>query len=158
MTLKNWFSLLLPLALFLAFGCGTKATPSRLSGSVKYNGVPVKAGTITFTAKGGEGKDAGGTYFAPINEDGTYSTSQLPTGEFAVTIETESANPKRPTMEQYGGGKGKNMTSPMPEGVGAPAAKGGYVKIPSKYSDPKKSGLTVTLTSGKNTKDFDLAD
>lgn len=159
MTLTNRFALLLPLGLFLVSGCSSKGPVSGLSGNVKYKGTPVTAGTITFTAKA-EGRDAGGTYFAAINSDGTYSTSQLPDGEFGVAIETESANPNRPTMDQYGGrGKGKMKASPAPDDAGpAAAAKGGYVKIPPKYSNPKTSGLSVTLTGGKNTQDFELTD
>lgn len=158
MTITSRLSLLLPIGLLLVLGCGeTKGTVARLSGSVKYNGTPVTAGMITFTAKG-EGGDAGGTYPVPITPDGTYTTSQLPAGELQVSIETESANPKRPKAgQQYGGEKAQMKRSPPPEGVGS-APKGTYVKIPPKYSDPKTSGLTVTVTNGKNTKDFDLTD
>lgn len=160
MTITRRLSLLLPLGFLLVLGCGeTKGTVARLSGSVKYKGTPVTAGTITFTAKG-EGGDPSGSYPVPITTDGTYSTSQLPAGELAVAIETESINPKnRRSPEQYGRGRGKDMMkrSPAPEGVGT-APKGTYVKIPDKYKDSKTSGLTVTVTSGKNTKDFDLAD
>ena len=160
MCITRRLSLLLPFGLLVVLGCGeTKGTVARLSGSVKYKGTPVTAGTIIFTVKG-EGSDPAGTYPVPITPDGTYSASQLPAGELRVSIETESANPKnRRSSEQYGGGRGKDMMkrSPAPEGVGT-APKGAYVKIPDKYKDPKTSGLTVTLTNGKNTKDFDLTD
>jgi hypothetical protein len=160
MTSTNRFALLLPLWLLLLFGCGgPKSVATKLSGSVKYKGAPVTAGTITFTAKG-EGGEAGGVYLAPINPDGTYSIAQLPSGEFAVSIETESANPNR-SQKTYGGPKVKNMqmTSPRPDyAESSQTAQGAYVKIPSKYADPQKSGLTVNLTSGKNIKDFDLTD
>lgn len=160
MTIIYRLSLLLPVGLLLVLGCGEKkGTVARLSGTVKYKGTPVTAGMITFAAKG-EGGDPSGSYPVPITSDGTYSASQLPAGELVVAIETESANPKnRRSFDQYGGGKGKEMMkrSPAPEGVGS-GPKGTYVKIPDKYKDPKTSGLTVTVTSGKNTKDFDLTD
>jgi hypothetical protein len=158
MTIASRLSLLLPLGLLLLLGCGEKkGAVARLSGTVKYKGTPVTAGTITFTAKG-EGGNPGGTYPVPITPDGTYSASQLPAGELAVAIETESANPKsRKSAADYGGGKDMMKRSPMPEGVGG-GPKGTYVKIPDKYKDPKTSGLTVTVTNGKNTKDFDLTD
>lgn len=161
MTIKSRFSfLLLPLWLLLVLGCGSsKGTVSRLTGSVKYKGKPVTAGTITFYPKGEKG-DTAGNYPVPIDPDGTYSASQLPAGELAVAIETESANPKnRPSAKQYGGAKSKMKMSPPPEGVNvAKGPQGAYVPIPKKYADPKESGLTVKLTSGKNTKDFDLTD
>jgi hypothetical protein len=155
MRITNRLIFLLPLWLLLVLGCsgGSKGTAARLSGSVKYKGTAVTAGMITFIAKSEDGK-AAGTYLAPINADGTYSIAQLPAGEFQVAIETESANPKRASSGPY-----QKMQGPRPEKASsAEAAKGAYVKIPSKYADPKKSGLTVTLTSGKNTKDFDLTD
>lgn len=158
MTITNRFALLLLLPLSLVvLGCGSSKKPvARLSGSVKYNGTLVKAGTITFTAKGESG-EAGGIYLATIEPDGTYSTSQVPAGEFTVAIETESANPDRAKKEY--GNKGKMTSSPRPDyAQAAETPKGAYVKIPDKYKDAKKSGLSVSLTNGKNTKDFELTD
>ncbi|HZT79836.1 MAG TPA: hypothetical protein VFA26_06430, partial [Gemmataceae bacterium] len=116
----------------------------------------------------------GGMYTAVIRPDGKYEAPDLPVGEMAVTIETESANPNRKTPDYNSpGGGGMGMygkagggapqqkdramkMSPIPEG--APKAEGAYVKIPAKYADKSTSGLSVTLNKGKQTKDFALTD
>jgi hypothetical protein len=139
--------LLLPLVLVLACGCGGRA--AKLSGHVTYKGQPVGGGSVSFYPK------TGGGYSAIIAPDGTYTTTDLPPGEMAVAIETESAKGKEIT-EQTGGGGHKAPMSPRP-GAGEGAPRGGqYVKIPDKYKNQETSGLSVTLTSGPQTKDFPL--
>ena len=150
--------LTLPLSLVLAFGCQKSSNaPAKLSGKVTYKGNPVTGGQMMFYTK-----DAG-AYPATIAEDGMYSVSDVPTGEMTVTIDTETLNPKGKTAPaDYGksdprsGGK-KMGGGFIPEGANT-GGKGQYVKIPAKYADRKKSPLTVTLTAGKQTHDFDLPD
>lgn len=160
MTAYRRCSRLAPALLVLTLGCGQAANPNapaEVNGAVKYDGHPVTAGTVTFFAKD-TGLPAGA---APIGPDGTYHVIDMPAGEMAVAIETESANHHRP-QPQYGkrhrGAQGPTaeMTSPMPEDY--KAAEGAYVKIPAKYADRVKSGLTVSISNGKQTKDFDLKD
>jgi hypothetical protein len=134
---------------------------------VKFKGQLVKAGTIQFHSK-----DAG-TFRAPIRDNGTYSLSDLPTGDLVVTIETESANPDI-VMPTYGGkpapaaGGGAAMPEAAAKQIeGLKLSKSppppqpsreNYVKIPQRYSDPAQSGLTVNLGRGSQTKDFDLTE
>jgi len=153
MTTKARLFLILPLAsLFLVLGCrrGNPNAPVSVTGKVSYKGQPVTAGTLVFHT------DSNAAYPGTINSDGTYAAHQIPSGPMVVTIETESANPGR-KMATYGGGKGKGMLGPMPEGRTA-SSGGAYVKIPSKYADKKTSPLKVTLTDGKQTHDFELTD
>jgi hypothetical protein len=157
MTIKGRLFPTLPLLVFLVVGCTETSTPSKLSGTVKYRGNPVTAGTISLTAK------EGGVYTIAINSDGTYAGADLPAGELAVAIETETANPKnRRSPDQYGGTRGKGQTSsPAPgntPGAENASAAGAYVKIPSKYAKKETSGLSVTVNKGANTKDFELKD
>jgi hypothetical protein len=146
----------LPLLLVLLAGCTHGPTVARVSGTVKYRGAPVSAGTIAFHPA------AGGYYFVSLEPDGTYAVPDVPVGEAAVTIETESANPKtHPAPEQYGANRGhKSPVGPGPGGAAPPtqAPKGAYVKIPAKYAQKETSKLTVTLTGGAQTQNFDLAD
>jgi hypothetical protein len=160
---KGRLFLVLPLILALVSGCVKNPNaPAQVSGTVTYNGQPLKGGMLTLHSK-----DAG-VYSAGIRSDGTYSATDLPAGEMVVTVETESVNPNKKTP-QYGGGRG----APPPKGAGpqpykppgAPADAGTkgpdpaeYVKIPAKYADPKKSGLTVTLSQGRQTHNFELTD
>ncbi len=154
--------LVLPLFLALVPGCSkNSATPCSVNGKITYKGEIVPAGSITFhVAEGG--------IFTYSLKDGAYSGTDLPAAEMVVTIETESANPKGRPNATYGG-QGREGASPdayaakmremgkVPEGA-APANAGGYVKIPDKYSSKDKTPLKVTLTKGKNEKNFDLTD
>jgi hypothetical protein len=144
---------LLPLALALVCGCnrGNPHSRSSVSGKVTYNNQPVTGGTVTFIPKEGP------VYMRPIEASGTYTATEIPAGDYTVTIETESAN-KAHKQPQYGGNRGAKMTmSPAPEG--APAGAGEYVKIPAKYGDKAKTPLKdVNVIDGRNTKDFELTD
>jgi hypothetical protein len=163
MTTKGRLVLLvLPLALLMLTGCGpTRRAASKLSGKVTYKGAPVTAGTVQLH------DPEGGVYSMPINHDGTYSGTDLPAGEMAVVIETESARLSR-SMGEYGGGRGKEkgqgdkrtgVMSPMPEGVQPGATPAGkYMRIPAKYAKKETSGMTLNMGKGSNTKDFDLTD
>jgi hypothetical protein len=172
MSHKGKLFLIFSLFLLPVFGCttGNVHAPAKLSGKITYAGNSVTAGTLLFYT------GDSGVYPAVINSDGTYSATDLPAGDLVVTIETESANPNVKKQEYKGGAGGGGMypggkapaggagdhkgpgaqNSPKPEN--APQGGGPYVKIPSKYSDKNKSGLTVKLSAGKNTQDFDLKD
>jgi len=137
----------IPLALaFTLFsaGCGEKNpnAPGRVSGTVTYKGAPLKGGTVRFhTAEGGE-------LTAQISKEGTYSLSDVPLGELAVTVETESAKPKK--TEAYGGGRAIGQQQP-PGGAPPPPDPSEYVQIPKKYNDKNISGLRPTIKKGDNT-------
>jgi hypothetical protein len=124
-----------------------------VSGQVTYNGQPVTGGTITFYPQ------SGGAYPTSIDEKGAYAVSDLPAGEAAVSVETESVK-KTATAEDYNKGhvNPQLANSSRPGGEGAAASAKKYVKIPPKYADPKTSGLTANLTAGRQEKTFQLAD
>ena len=165
MTTKARLFLASPFLLSLALGCGpgNTNTAANVSGKVTYHDQPVTAGTVTFQPKG----EVSG-FPCAIAEDGTYTASNLPVGDMNVFVETESVNPAipKPVYGPPGGGQpggGQQQPAappPNPEGTitttQAPAGK--YVKIPAKYNDLKNPALTATLTAGKQTKDFNLAD
>lgn len=106
----------------VVLGCGPKAPVDEnrtvISGTVTFDGKPLKAGTIRFDSSE---KHIGTS--TSIASDGRYSTNRVPLGQNTVSIETESL--------QYG--------SPHL-----------YVKIPEKYADPSKSGLSVDVKPGAN--------
>jgi len=158
----------------LLVGCQRNPNaPASVNGKVTYNGGPVTGGSVSFHFKDGVRFDA------VIRGDGTYFLTDIPAGEATVSVETESINPANKKTDyssppgvgmmggKYGGkaaapkpspggsGKGAKM-SPAPDG-----AAGGdsvYMKIPSKYADKDKSGLSVTLKEGKQTSNFELTD
>ena len=160
--------LVLPLAAAVVGLAGCKKenpnAPAKLSGKVTYNGNLVTGGTVTFHPK------EGAPFQVAIGADGTYRAVDIPVGEAAVSIETESINPNAKRPEYKGGGRGGlyGKMSPAPAGGGKGPSKsptrdgaeagGEYVKIPAKYADPAKSGLSVKLERGEQTKNFELTD
>ncbi|MCI0641665.1 MAG: carboxypeptidase-like regulatory domain-containing protein [Gemmataceae bacterium] len=152
----NLVSIVFFVALFLVItGCSSDRNPnapSSVSGRITYKGNPVPAGSVTFHSK------EKGNYNAELGSDGTYQIIDLPADTMIVTVETESANPKKKAPE-YGGGKGADdykkrlaIEKPMKQTVQE------YVKIPTKYSSPKTSPITITLDRGRQLKDFELTD
>jgi hypothetical protein len=147
--------LMIPLIGVLASGClggkSANATAS-VSGTVTYNGNPVKGGKVTFHRQGAA------VSAASIRKDGTYSETGLPPEEMTLTVETESVNPNK-KGPVYGGGRYKTEQYKPPPDVNVPdLSPENYVKIPGKYADPKTSPLKVTLSGGKQTHNIELTD
>jgi hypothetical protein len=170
MTRKSGLLVVLPLFAGLCLGCGSSSTtPARLSGSVKLKKksgeeVLVKAGTVKVFGKDGQQYGSG-----TIRPDGTYSVNDLPTGDMTLTVETESANPKRfQNVPKYGGprgnagkggdGRAPGSFSPTPEGAQTAPDPANYVTIPMRYAAPSQSDVTVTLGRGSNSKDIELTE
>jgi hypothetical protein len=120
------------LLLALAAGCGG---PRTVSGTVSYNGKPLTRGQISFVGSGG--KSASGT----INADGTYVVTDVPAGEVTATV-----------VSYYVEGEAKFGLTPLKS---APPMKSA---IPTKYNDPKTSGLVYLVDARKKTIDVELAD
>jgi hypothetical protein len=139
--------------LVVASGCPTNSlAPARVSGSVSYKGQPIKAGAIAFHSPDGI------AYPAQLASDGTYTATDLPTGDLVITVETESVN--KSAQPQGGDAKrrqGMQQQQP-PDGGAAPNKAEVYTKIPSKYANPKTSPLTVTLAAGRKVHNIELTD
>jgi hypothetical protein len=138
------------LAALLAVGCG--AGSGTVTGKVSYEGKPIPAGRVTFL----DGK--GQTYSSPIGDDGGYSIPKVPAGEVKIAVDTGAPPPNIPAPAAV---KGKTGAPPgvPPEALKAydfEAQRAKYVKIPNKYKDPEKSGLTYTVTGGSQTHDIVL--
>jgi hypothetical protein len=127
---------------------------------VTFNGQPVKAGNITFHTNDGD-------YPSPLNVDGTYEINGVAAGPATVTVETESVNPNKNTPSYGAGRAGAQAMDPSKMQGGAPSGVGGpskeeqaarYVKIPGRYKESTSSGLTATLSAGKQTLDFNLTE
>jgi hypothetical protein len=153
MTLKGSLALALPLCLVVVFGCDNKNpnAPATVSGKVTYKDAPVSGGNITFKPE-----KEGPPYSRPLGADGTYSITDMPAGNYVVTVETESINPDR-KAETYGKAGQSAPVGPRPAGYVVTGA-GKYVKIPAKYADPKTSELKATLGTDKKSQDFPLTD
>jgi hypothetical protein len=137
-------------------GCskGNVNAPARVSGKLTYKNQPIRAGAMKLYTPDGV------SYAAQIDPDGTYAATDVPTGELIVTVETEFLNPGKKGPK--GGEAARRMKAAQsqmqqPAGLVEKPSEH-YIKIPSKYANPKTSPLTVTLTSGRQVHDFDLTD
>ena len=110
-------------------GCGGEPSGS-VSGKVTYNGKPVTIGGVLFV-----NPDTGIGASAELDASGSYKVLSLRTGEYQVTIQ----RPRAPSPEEMA--KGAQLKKP---------------DVPDKYLDPQTSGMTATITEGKNSVDFTL--
>ena len=152
--------------LALAAGCSSS---SGVSGKVTYQEKIVPGGMVVF-----HGAD-NWTGNSPIDEDGSYTIAKVPPGKVTITVDTRTA----PGAPMGGGGGQSPMEAFKNKGMpGGPpqmkppanlpeAAKNSpiynpkgqanrYVKIPAKYADKEKSGLTYEVTRGKQQHDIKL--
>lgn len=139
----------------LAACAKNSAAPARVSGSISYKGQPIKAGAMAFHTSSGT------VYPAQISPDGTYTATDIPEGEMVVTVETESVNPgQKAPQGKDADRRMKIQQQAPPEGVAAsaPPPTQSYLKIPSKYANPKTSPLTTTVRAGRQVQNFDLTD
>lgn len=133
----------------LAVGCGGAA---EVSGSVTYNGIPVKSGSVIV-------RTADGTVFSGNIDNGNYVVSGVPSG--AVTFAVASPDPAtvaQPSDPATGDSPGRGP--PVAPKPGTPAKKPteGWFAIPPKFADPGNSGLATTLKPGPNTFPLTLTD
>jgi hypothetical protein len=148
----GFYGLALGLLVVLPLGCGRpSSTPGKLSGNVSIDGAPVTGGDLYIHT-------AGGAIHAIITPTGSYTATDLPTGDWKVTVNTESLNPKRKKAPKVYGGK-KDAIAPIPTGPqSTPSGAGGgvFVEIPTRYMDASSTPLTVTITAGSQTKNIEL--
>jgi hypothetical protein len=138
----------------LGCGGGNSLAPARVSGSITYKGQPLKSAAVALHTP------QGNAYPASVSPDGTYSATDLPTGELVITVDTEGFNPSKKGAKGAGADRRLKMAQqPAPEGRGSSAPpEEFYVKIPAKYSNPKTSPLTVTLAAGRKVYNIELTD
>ena len=138
---RAWLArLALAVAALSAAGCGSSGPQmAPVSGTVQYQGQPLKAGTVTFAPTDGERPSATGT----IQPDGTYTLQTTEPGDGAVVGDYRVA------ITDVDSNSYVTELPGMPPSVPKSA-------IPQKYTDPNTSGLTATVESGANTKDFEL--
>jgi hypothetical protein len=154
-------SLFLPLFL-LALGCGSKGT---ITGKVTFKGAAVPGGQVRFLAQNGK------SYSGDINEDGTYTVKNVPTGPAKVSVVPNEppatpgggrpgppfGGPPKDRKIQFGPPKDANVPEEVKKGFDPTKTGQKFVKgFPAKYKDPEKSELTHSVTSGEQTYDIPL--
>jgi hypothetical protein len=131
---------LLPVAIIALFVTGCGSGLSSVSGHITMDGKPLAgaenvAVTVMFYPESGRGAPAAGL----ADENGDYYVSTgakegLPSGNYVVTLSACKFTP--------------------PPGGGMPSRK---VLTPSRYANPKLSGLRATVQPGRNTFNIELS-
>lgn len=128
------------LLVLVAAGCGK---PSRVTGSVTLDGVPLPAGRVTFLCDGGRRPAVSSS----ISMNGTYEMPDLPVGRARVSVETFKPQPRpEPSVDP---------TTGTDHSIGWEDT-GPYVPIPARYGSPKTSGIEYTIIPGRQTFDITL--
>jgi len=124
------------LASLAAAGCGGGRNVAPVSGKVTYAGEPLANGTVAFVGEDGR------TDSSPLKEDGSYLIAKAPIGPVKIGVQTFPPSPMviRPDAP--------------PSAATKPNLK--YVRLPPRYNDPNKSGLTYTVQPGPQTHDIPL--
>jgi hypothetical protein len=133
------FALLVPLV--VVAGCGGHKT-AEVTGTVTYDGKPLQSGTIILETSGAR-PAVGKIVDGQIVEVTTYKPGDgAPLGEHKVAIQSVAAASSAETKNPGDKISTDYMTAkPL---------------IPPIYGDPATSGLTATISSGKNELKFDL--
>src|SRR5262245_44187265 len=131
MTLRTTTLLAVALALFA--GCGKPAKKMVIvTGTVTYNGQPLKSGIVKFLAPNGDFATAN------IGADGQFTISEVTPGEQKVGY--------MPAPMGSGSSDGSKGSAPTEKPV----------SVPVKFSDPQTSGVTVNVPDSGGTVTVEL--
>jgi hypothetical protein len=98
---------------------------------------------------GKDGRKAAGR----IEEDGSYTIHNAPPGPVEVAVVSRD-----PLVQTWATNLRESRERPTAKlfATSAPIDRRKWFPLPPKFEDPGMSGLTLTLTTGKNTFDVDL--
>jgi hypothetical protein len=145
--MRKLISSLITIASFtLAIGCGdSRHAGSKVSGTVTIDGKAIEGGSVYMESEDGKFNDAG-----PIGTGGAYTVNNAPLGKLKVSLLLPPPPPPAPPATPKG--------APQPETPkdlpkSDKLSKESYdliSKIPAKYKEVSKSGLSLTVVSGTN--------
>ena len=136
-------AVLVAAALGMLAGCGGRS--GTLSGRVSHQNKPVVYGTVMVF-----GADRI-TRSGNLGPDGTYTVADVPVGPVQVAVVSPEPPDAKPAA--------KHDERPRRGPAAAPLAavdRSKWFRIPEKYGDPEKSGLTTTVQPGGTRYDIPL--
>jgi hypothetical protein len=147
--IAGWYATVCLLVLFgmAISGCGgakRRGPTGTVTGVVTYKGKPVPSGRVTFYGPDNEPASA------TLDEDGSYQAEYVPVGQATITVETP---PPPAVLEKVA----KQSPHGKRFGVGNPIeVPKDVVSVPTKYNSAARSGLSYTVTEGKQNHDIEL--
>jgi hypothetical protein len=140
------------LCLFL-IGLAGCAGKGEVSGKVTYKGQSVPAGRVTFLCQAGDNRA-----MSTAIQDGRYTILDCPAGPVKISVETFPPVNAAPDAGPTGMPKGITSGFSPPKADPYASPPGQYVQLPPRYANPDKSGLTYTVTAGKQEHPLDLGE
>jgi hypothetical protein len=129
--------MLVSVGLLLLVGCAPKAaTSGGLRGTITYKGQPVNDAALMLYS--GDAEGAG--LVIPVSDQGTFTTTSVPPGEYKVVVEGRAGG-------AVGGSGGAQAAANKPT-----------ISFPKKYKDRKTTDLTVKVVAGDQKVDLELKD
>lgn len=145
------------IGLVLFVGCGKKINPNgSLSGTIQYNGKPVNGAMLHLHPASGEGS----TVRVPVTQEGKFSSSEIPPGEYKIVVEGKQPPKGREKMTEFPKGadpaKAEEMKRNYQQVFGREAPT---IAFPNKYKKVDTTDLKCTITQGqKENLTLDLKD
>jgi hypothetical protein len=149
------------LTLAATAGCSPKKQKGVLSGKVTYKGQSLQGGILILHPTG----EGGSPYQIPLKGDGTFTVSDVPPGQYKVTVQVaRRSNPvgsfnmgKVPAGSTLPPDMEEKMKKQLPAEASGGAA--GPTDLPAKYTDPNQTPLTMKVEVGDQApQNFDLTD
>lgn len=136
-------------------GCGSKAGKGALSGKVTYKGQPVNGASLLLLPASGEGAET----LIPVGQDGTFSTTGVPPGEYKVIVKPAESSSRLPSAAELKNmpadkkAKAEENLKRMQEGQGKPT-----IPFPDKYKSHLSTDLKLTVGKGGQNSNLELKD
>jgi hypothetical protein len=150
-----WRILLVSIGLFVAMGCGTKRDQKGVvQGKITYKGQAVNDVTLHLYPVDGKGPDLS----IPVTHEGTFSTSNIPPGEYKVVVEAPPRQQQQPRMPPKAS---KEVSAEDQQKIKQMQSQGQaptVIDFPKKYSDPGRTDLKITIKEGEQPLQIDLKD
>jgi len=147
--------LLVAIAVLSLAGCGSKGGKGALSGKVTYKGQPVNGASLVLLPASGQGSEA----IIPVRQDGTFSTTGIPPGEYKVIVKPAESSSQLPSAAELKNmpadkkAKAEENLKRMQEGQAKPT-----IPFPDKYKSHISTDLKLTVGKGEQTENLELKD
>lgn len=147
---------LVSISIVLLMGCTSKrSTNGSISGKLTYNGKPVNGALLRLIPASKEGEEVR----IPVTQEGTYSSTGVPAGDYKVVIQGTQLPPDvEKTMKQMPKGMDPAKAEEMKQKFQQSHQEVPTIPFPNKYKKADTTDLKWTITQGKQELNLDLKD